>query len=78
MKLIIYINENFEENKSLVDLDANEVILSGDHYHDKIDYRIEGYVGALNDHKIYDVDSEDIPEETIGPDHKYYDRSDFQ
>lgn len=77
MKLIIYVNEDFEEQKSLVDVDEEEVLLNGDAYHDKINERMEGYVTALNVHKIYDKEIEDIPEVEIGPDHKYYKMSNF-
>ena len=62
MNLIIYVNGHYEEEKALVDLDGNKIMLKGDYYHDKIDHLIEGYLQALNDFNIYtnEVDSEEI------------------
>lgn len=64
MNLIVYINENLEEEKALFDLSEGKVLLHGDCYHDKIDDRIEGYLEALADFDIYhkDVDDEWIDE----------------
>ena len=44
MNLVIYINDNYEEEKALYDLDRKKVIIKGDYYHDKIDYLISGYL----------------------------------
>lgn len=77
MKLVIHINERFEEQKALVDLDSGKVLVSGDEYHDKISERIEGYLKALNDFDIYNVSNKDIPEEYIDKNHKYYEVVDF-
>ena len=46
-KFAIYVNETFEEEKALYDLEKKDVVLKGDYYHDKIDYVIEGYLLAL-------------------------------
>jgi hypothetical protein len=43
MKLVIFANKHYEEEKALMDLDKKEVLLKGDYYHDKIDNVIEGY-----------------------------------
>lgn len=74
MKLIIYINGNYEEENALFDLDAEEVILKGDYYHDKINVKIEGYLQALVDFNIYrnEVDVEEISDE-----HKYFEMIEF-
>lgn len=57
VNLVIYVNDNFEEEKALYNLDSKQVIVKGDYYHDKIDSVIEGYLLA----KCIDSDSvEDI------------------
>lgn len=38
--------------KQLINENTNEVLLSGDYYHDKICAQIDGYIKALNDNKI--------------------------
>lgn len=53
LKLVIYVNENFEDEKVLFDLENKKVIMRGDHYHNKINERIEGYLQALTDFNIY-------------------------
>ena len=42
MKLQKIINSTFEEESALINVDTNEVIASGDYYHDKINEYIEG------------------------------------
>ncbi|ALO79530.1 hypothetical protein HOBO_123 [Bacillus phage Hobo] len=74
MKLVIFENGTFEEEKALVDLDTGNAIMNGDYYHDKIDYRIEGYLAALKDHKIYE---EEVPTEEIGKNHEYFSKLNF-
>ncbi|AID17869.1 transcriptional regulator [Bacillus phage JBP901] len=69
MKLVIFENATHEEEKALVDLDTGEEILNGDYYHDKIDYRIEGYLAALKDHGIY---TDEVPTEEVGKKHEYF------
>ncbi|QJI52421.1 hypothetical protein [Psychrobacillus phage Perkons] len=71
MNFIIYINDTFEEEKALYDLDKKEVILKGDYYHDKIDYQIMGYLLAL------EVDKEDIAEDIIDSTHVMFDKLEF-
>lgn len=70
MNLIIYINDHFEEERALFDLDSKKVILNGDYYHDKIDDKIEGYIMALKDHKI--IGDIEVPDEYIDNTHKYF------
>jgi len=48
MKLIVYVNDTFEEEKALFNLDDNTVLVKGDYYHDKIDERIEGFLEGLD------------------------------
>lgn len=74
MNLMIYINGHYEEEKALVDLDTEKVIIKGDYYHDKIDYRIEGYIAALEDFEIY---SDEVQEREIHSDHYMYKRLGF-
>jgi hypothetical protein len=69
MNLIIYVNDNFEDERTLFDLDKNKLILNGDDYHDKIDERIDGYLEALVDFDIY---TKDVPSEWIEEDHEHY------
>ncbi len=69
MKLIIYVNDHFEEEKALFDLDENKTLLIGDYYHDKIGGKIEGYLEALKDHEIY-VD--EVSTEWIDSSHQHY------
>ncbi|MEC0031125.1 hypothetical protein CON01_00810 [Bacillus thuringiensis] len=71
MKLVIYVNENFEEEKALFDLEKKEVLLQGDYYHDKIDAKIEGYLLAL------DIDSDDIAHEEVDSSHEHFKLLDF-
>lgn len=59
MNLIIYINDNFEDERALFDLDTKEVLIKGDYDNDKIDSQIEGYLHSLG---ISDVDDEWIDE----------------
>lgn len=75
MELIIYVNENFEEEKALFDLEEEKLILSGDYYHDKIDGKIEGYLKALEDFKIYNKKVETVE---IKENHKLYEKMKFQ
>lgn len=38
-----------------------ELVLSGDHYHDKICFKVQGYFQALNDNNMpYEVTSESM------------------
>lgn len=74
MKLIIYVNEHFEEEKALVDIDKKEVLLKGDWYHDKIDVLIEGYLNALIGFNIY---TEEVDTEYIDSKHELYDYLEF-
>lgn len=74
MKLIIYINENFEEERALFDLDSGVEILKGDYYHDKIDETIGGYLKALKDFDIYKAD---VEQELIDESHALYIKLNF-
>lgn len=48
MKLVILANETMQDAKALVNLENQEVLLSGDEYHDKISAKIEGFIEGLN------------------------------
>jgi hypothetical protein len=69
MKLVVYVNDEFEDEKALFDLDTKEVLVKGDQYHDSISGRIAGYIEALDDFDIY---SEEIKREYIDSDHEHY------
>lgn len=71
MNLVIFVNETFEEEKALYDLDKKEVLLKGDYYHDKIDFVIEGYLIAK------DVDSDDVEDVWIDQNHELFDELEF-
>ena len=62
MKLIIYGNETYGEEKALVDVSTEKVLLQGDWYHDNIDAQIKGYLKAL---KRYDLYTKDVPTQWI-------------
>jgi DNA-binding LacI/PurR family transcriptional regulator len=74
MKLIIYRNEDFEEEEALFDLESKRVIMSGDYYHNKINERINGYLQALADFDIYD---KEVGYEWIDSSHEHYSLLDF-
>lgn len=70
--LVIYVNEHFEEEMALYDLESNEVILKGDYYHSKISFVIEGYLYALGL-----KENEDVSREYINNTHKLFKKLDF-
>ena len=57
MKLIKLINATYEEQEALYNKDTEEVIMTGDDYHDKIEERIEGFLTGLKYAKFdYELD----------------------
>lgn len=70
--LVIYINEHYEEEMALYDLENEEVILKGDYYHEKISFVIEGYLYALGL-----KEDEDVPMEHIDKTHELFETLDF-
>jgi len=74
LKLVIYVNEDFEEERALFDLESKKVIVSGDYYHNKINERIEGYLQALNDFNIY---KDEVETYWIDVSHENYDFLNF-
>lgn len=74
MNLIIYINEHYEEEQALYDLEKKEAILQGDYYHDKISPKIDGYLEALEDHGIY---TKEVPVEYMTREHELYEKLNF-
>lgn len=72
-KLIIYINETFEEEKALVDLATMKILEKGDYYHDKIDVKIEG---LLKGFELAGIDYK-VDEEIINPQHTMFDKLEF-
>jgi hypothetical protein len=71
MNLVIFENATYEEEKALVNLDTDTVIMQGDYYHDKIDYKIEGYLEALKD-LGYIKDTDHVEREEIGPANSWF------
>ncbi|HHT7008931.1 MULTISPECIES: hypothetical protein [Bacillus] len=70
--LVIYTNKYFKDDeKALFDVDTETVLLTGDYYHDKIDFKIEGYLLALN------INKDDVPTEEIDNSHKYFEKFNF-
>jgi len=69
MKLVIYGNENFEDERALFDLENEEILIHGNYDDDKISPRIEGYLQALEDHNIY---TNKVPFEWIDSNHKHH------
>lgn len=64
MKLKIFINKNHEDNQALVDMDALELITTGDYDNDHIEDKIEGILIGLDYLGIeYEVDTNYIDEE---------------
>ena len=47
MRLVVYTNSTYEDERALVNLDTNTVLTMGDSYHHKICDRIEGFIEAL-------------------------------
>jgi hypothetical protein len=74
VKLVIYVNSHYEEERALVDLEREGIILKGDYYHDKINYLIDGYLLALREHEIY---PEEVDTIEITKDHPFYLSLDF-
>lgn len=56
MDLVIYVNGTFEEEQALYDKEKGKIVMKGDYYHDKIGFKIEGYLEA----KDISVDVEEI------------------
>lgn len=69
MNLIIYINEEFEDEKALYHLDEKQVLLKGDQYHDQIRGKIDGYLEALEDFGIHE---EEVDEVWIDKNHEHF------
>lgn len=75
MNLIIYVNANFQDEKMLVDVDENKVLLQGQYDDDKIDYKIAGYLQAL---KHLGIHNKEVKKEIIKESHSYYKKMEFQ
>lgn len=58
LRLIKVYNATYEEEECLYDLTNDRVLLEGDYYHDKISYKIDAYIKALEDFEI-DFELED-------------------
>ena len=69
MNLVIYTNDEFEDEKALFDLDENKVLLMGDQYHNGIGSRIAGYLDALHDFGIY---TDGVDKEWIDRKHEHF------
>lgn len=75
MNLKVYGNGTYEEEKALVDVDTGKVLLQGDYYHDKIDYKIDGYLLALFHKGI--IEYTELETEWITPEHGMFDDLEF-
>ena len=53
LNLEVVINKITEDQRALINVDTNEIILNGDYYHDKIYDRIEGFFDGLNYGEIH-------------------------
>lgn len=61
MKLQIVINETYEEENALVNIEDNTVLAKGDYYHDKISEYIEGFLSGLDFAKLdYELEEVDL------------------
>lgn len=70
MKFKVYINGAYSEvEKALVNVDTNEVVLSGDYYHDKIDEYIKGFLTGLH---YVGIEFHLLKPETIMSEHKMF------
>lgn len=74
MRLKICVNDTFEEEKALVDLNSKSVLLRGDYYHDKIDEKIEGFLLGLDYCKI---EYELLEDQNITPNMEIFQECDF-
>lgn len=68
MKLQIVTNGTYEEEKALIDISNEDIVViyKGDQYHDKVDEFINGYIYCLEFNKIKHEQVDDIvllPEE---------------
>ena len=71
MNLVIYINETFEEEQAVYDVDNKKVLLKGDYYHDKISAKISGYLTAK------DIDEDEVEDIYIDQDHEMFNVLEF-
>jgi hypothetical protein len=71
VNLVVYINNTFEEEKALYDLDERRIIIKGDYYHDKIDHVIEGYLIAK------DIDEDEVEDIWIDNNHEMFEELEF-
>lgn len=56
-KFVIYDNITYDEGEvALYNETDDTVVYSGDHYHTKAEYKIEGYLKALRDFGLVDYD----------------------
>ena len=75
MKLRILVNETYDEAKALYNETTNEILLTGDSYHDKIDEYIEGFLKGLQyTNTEYELDDE---EEYITPNNELFNKCNF-
>lgn len=52
MILQVLINETWEDERALINIETKQILLNGDSYHNKIDSMIDGYLIALNNSEI--------------------------
>lgn len=74
MKLQKLINETFEDEMALININTNEVLIKGDSYHDKIDEMIDGFLLGLS---YANVEYKLKENEKIKPSNKLFDICEF-
>ena len=68
-------NGTYEDQMALFNISTNEVVVTGDSYHDKIYERIEGFLEGLTYAKFdYELEGED---EEIYPKDELFNKCDF-
>lgn len=73
LNLKIFTNKVHEDEKALVNLDTDEVVLKGDYYHDHIIQLIEGFQLGLSIANVECI----IKTEDINQENKYFAICDF-
>lgn len=74
MRLQIVINGEFEDERSLLNVDTDEVMMRGDYHHDKIDEAIDGFLAGLS---YAGVEYEMLEDVTAYKDTELYEKCEF-
>ncbi|HHT96495.1 MAG TPA: hypothetical protein GXZ90_01200 [Clostridiales bacterium] len=65
LRLQKIINETYEEEAALINVDTSEIIIKGDYYHNKISEYIDGIFHGLH---YVNVSYERLPDQFVTPD----------